>query len=176
VAQPLLLHGASAAQANATDALSGIDAQSCSALATGSIGAKSVNCTATDIAGNTASVSANYRVSYGFAGFEAPLEAALNGVKPKKYLPFKWRVFDANNADVSGLSVFNVSRTTVACPAGVTPVPVAAYGTSNIALQYLGGGRYQRNWSMPVWLAGSCVRIDVELGDGVKHALMVKLL
>jgi hypothetical protein len=176
VAQPLLLHAASAAQANATDALSGIDAQSCSALATGSIGAKSVNCTATDIAGNTASVSANYRVSYGFAGFEAPLEAALNGVKPKKYLPFKWRVFDANNADVSGLSVFNVSRTTVACPAGVTPVPVAAYGTSNIALQYLGGGRYERNWPMPVWLAGSCVRIDVELGDGVKHALMVKLL
>jgi hypothetical protein len=64
----------------------------------------------------------------------------------------------------------------VACPANATPVAVAAYGTSNTAMQYLGGGRYQRNWQMPVWLSGTCVRIDVDLGDGVKHATMVKVL
>ena len=175
VAQPLLLNAVAAAQANASDALSGIDEQSCGALTTTSVGARSVACTATDIAGNTASASTGYRVSYGFAGFEAPLANALNGVRTKQYLPFKWRVFDADNADVSNLASFNVTRATVACPAGITPVAVTAYGTSNTTLQYLGGGRYQRNWLLSTGLVGSCVRIDVELGDGVKHAVMVKL-
>jgi hypothetical protein len=170
----VLLHG-SATVVDASDATSGIATSGCSALDTSSVGAKTTTCTATDAAGNSAGVEAAYRVVYGFAGFEAPLAEALNAVQSKKYLPFKWRVFDADNADVTGLSVFNVTRTTVSCPVDATPVPVSAYGTSNTTLQYLGGGRYQRNWLMPVWLSGSCVRLRIDLGDGMPHDVVVKL-
>jgi alpha-tubulin suppressor-like RCC1 family protein len=176
VEQPLLLHAEDGMWAFFSDNLSGpAPGGSCTPLETSTIGVKTVTCTAIDKAGNTGSASTDYRVSYGFAGFEAPLDNAWNGVRIKQYLPFKWRVFDANNADVANLASFNVTRATVACPAGITPVAVTAYGNSNTSLQYLGGGRYQRNWLLSTGLPGSCVRIDVELGDGVKHAVMVKL-
>jgi len=97
----------------------------------------------------------------------------LNVVQMKKYLPFKWRVFDANDADVANLAGIAITRTAVACPA-TAAVPVAAYGNSNTSLQYLGGGRYQRNWLVPVSVPG-CMRLRIDLGDGVGRDVMVKL-
>jgi hypothetical protein len=174
VAQPLLLNAAVAAQSNASDGLSGIATQSCAALSTSSVGTRTVTCTATDAAGNSASASTGYRVQYGFAGFEAPLDHAWNGVQPKKYLPFAWRVFDANNADVTGLTKVTFAKANVTCPAGITPVPLTAYGDANTSLQYLGGGRYRNNWLMPVMLRG-CIHLTLDLGDGVPHVLKVKM-
>ena len=139
------------------------------------MGVKNVSCSATDTAGNTANASVGYRVQYGFAGFEAPLDHAWNGVQAKKNLPFAWRVFDANNADVAGIANVTFAKATIACPAGITPVPLTAYGDANTTLQYLGGGRYRRNWMMPVMLPNSCVRLTLDLGDGVPRVLQVKL-
>jgi hypothetical protein len=50
------------ASPNATDALSGVASASCDAIDTSTVGTKSVSCTATDNAGNSASASANYTV------------------------------------------------------------------------------------------------------------------
>ncbi len=174
VTQPLLLNAVAAAQSNASDGLSGIATQSCTALSTSSVGARTVTCSATDAAGNSASASTGYRVQYGFAGFEAPLGHAWNGVQAKKYLPFAWRVFDANNADVSGITKVTFAKANVTCPAGITPVPLTAYGDANTSLQYLGGGRYRNNWLMPVMQRG-CIHLTVDLGDGVPHVLQVKM-
>jgi hypothetical protein len=54
---PVLLNGSATATPNATDALSGVNTQSCAAVATGTVGAQTVACTATDKAGNTANAN-----------------------------------------------------------------------------------------------------------------------
>lgn len=59
---PVPLYGAATVTSGATDALSGLAAQSCGALDTSTAGSKSVTCTATDNAGNTNSASASYAV------------------------------------------------------------------------------------------------------------------
>jgi Ca2+-binding RTX toxin-like protein len=59
---PVRLGSVAMASANASDALSGIASQSCGALDTSSLGVKSVSCSATDRAGNSASISIGYQV------------------------------------------------------------------------------------------------------------------
>ncbi len=51
------------AGANASDATSGLASASCGALDTGSLGGKSTTCSATDIAGNTKTVTLAYTVT-----------------------------------------------------------------------------------------------------------------
>lgn len=55
--------GTATAAANATDAASGIASQSCTQPDTSTAGTKSVSCTATDVAGNTATGTAPYTVN-----------------------------------------------------------------------------------------------------------------
>jgi hypothetical protein len=59
---PVWLGSTATASPNATDTLSGIASESCGALDTSSVGVKSVSCTATDQAGNSASASVSYQV------------------------------------------------------------------------------------------------------------------
>ena len=61
---PVVLNGTATATANATDSMSGIASQGCAPVVTSSVGAQSVTCTATDNAGNSANVIANYTVIY----------------------------------------------------------------------------------------------------------------
>ncbi len=61
----VLLDGPTTVQSNATDALSGVAAQSCAPLDTSSVGARTEACTATDLAGNTLSAQMPYTVTYG---------------------------------------------------------------------------------------------------------------
>jgi hypothetical protein len=60
---PVAFGGTATAAANATDATSGVDTQSCAPVPTSTPGAQSVTCTATDLAGNTATAPANYTVA-----------------------------------------------------------------------------------------------------------------
>ncbi len=62
---PLLLGATPVARPNATDALSGVAAQSCTAPKATTLGAGTVTCTATDVAGNTATVTVPYTVGVG---------------------------------------------------------------------------------------------------------------
>jgi VCBS repeat-containing protein len=59
---PVRLGIPASASPNASDVLSGIASQSCGPLDTSSLGLKSVSCTATDLAGNSASASVSYEV------------------------------------------------------------------------------------------------------------------
>ena len=59
---PVLVGGSATATANASDATSGIANQGCGALDTSTAGTRSVTCTATDNAGNTATAIASYTV------------------------------------------------------------------------------------------------------------------
>ncbi|MEZ4860228.1 MAG: hypothetical protein R3C14_02925 [Caldilineaceae bacterium] len=59
---PVPVGGAATVVSGTADALSGIATESCGALDTSTAGVKSVTCTATDNAGNTASATVNYTV------------------------------------------------------------------------------------------------------------------
>ena len=61
------------AQPNATDATAGVASSSCGAVDTSTPGPKSVTCTATDHAGNTASATLNYVVEYKILGYFEPV-------------------------------------------------------------------------------------------------------
>lgn len=61
---------------NATDATSGVASSSCGAVDTSTPGAKSLQCTATDNAGNTANVTLNYVVEYRILGFFSPVPSS----------------------------------------------------------------------------------------------------
>src|SRR5262249_25437805 len=70
---PVLLNGSASASPNTNDNLSGVASASCGAPTTSSVGTKSVSCSATDKAGNTANANASYTVIYNFSGFFSPV-------------------------------------------------------------------------------------------------------
>ena len=59
---PVARDSSATATSNATDATSGVASESCDPVDTSSIGPGSVTCTATDLAGNTATADASYTV------------------------------------------------------------------------------------------------------------------
>lgn len=97
---PVVLNGSATASSGAADALSGIDTQSCGAVDTSSVGSHSVNCTATDKAGNTANASANYTVQFGVCVLYDQSKSHKKG----STVPVKLYLCDASGNDVSSLS------------------------------------------------------------------------
>ena len=61
---PVVLNGSASADPGATDAVSGVDSAGCDPIATDTAGSFTVNCTATNLAGNTASATVSYDVGY----------------------------------------------------------------------------------------------------------------
>lgn len=59
---PVLVGGSATATSGATDGLSGLASQGCGVVSTVSVGDHTVECTATDVAGNSATASVSYRV------------------------------------------------------------------------------------------------------------------
>ncbi|HEU0306371.1 MAG TPA: PxKF domain-containing protein, partial [Lysobacter sp.] len=171
----LLLNAATTAAANGTDALSGIATEQCAPLATGSVGSKTASCTVTDAAGNSASADAGYRVVYGFAGFNSPVQnpPVLNVIKAGRSIPFRWRVVDAQGAPVSNLASATVAATAISCPAA-TENRISSYGGNNGQLQNLGNGYYQLDWAAASSLRNSCRRLDLNLGDGQVRSAQFK--
>ena len=66
-----------------------------------------VNCSATDAAGNTANGSFNVTVSFNWAGFFQPVDnKMLNGMKAGSTAPIEWQqVSDGSGGYISSLSI-----------------------------------------------------------------------
>jgi hypothetical protein len=168
---PVLLNGAATVTSGAADALSGLASQSCDALVTSSVGAKSVNCTATDNAGNTNTVSASYQVIYSWTGFFQPVDnlPTLNAVKAGSAIPVKFSL-----AGNQGLSIFTagypLSRL-IACDSGAPlddiEQTVTAAGSS---LSYDPvSGQYKYVWKTDKTWALTCRQLVVKLVDGTEQ-------
>lgn len=171
----VLLNGTASAAANGSDGRSGIASESCAALATGSIGNKTVVCTVTDRAGNTASAGASYRVVYAFVGFSSPVQnlPTLNVIKAGRSIPFRWRVVDAQGAPVTNLAAAGIGASSISCPSA-TENRIYSYGGSSGQLQNLGNGYYQLDWMAASSLRGYCRRLDLNLGDGQAYPAQFK--
>ncbi|HEY6826139.1 MAG TPA: hypothetical protein VI259_04720, partial [Gemmatimonadaceae bacterium] len=87
------------ASPNATDAISGVDSASCGAVDTSAAGKHTVQCTATDNAGNTAIKSIDYVVGYRILGFFSPVPGSkwLAG----QTVPIKIALGDASGRRIS---------------------------------------------------------------------------
>ena len=172
---PVLFKGTATATPNATDALSGVAASSCGTPTTATIGSKTVTCSATDHAGNSASATAAYAVTYQFVGFSGSVlgGGALNTAKAGQNIPLKWRLLDAAGAPITNLTAASVAVTVanLACAAGTTTAGVvaAAAGGGGSALRNLGAGYYQYTWSTPKSYANTCKTMRLSLGEGTTH-------
>jgi hypothetical protein len=167
---PVYLGESATATANASDSLSGIDSQSCEVPDTSSVGLKTVTCTATDKAGNTATASATYRVIYRFTGFFRPVDnlPTLNVAKAGSAVPVKFSL-----SGNQGLSIFAagypksmaISCNSTASTDGVEETVTAGGSSLNYdasADQYIYVWKTDKAWT-------GCRQLVVKLNDGMEY-------
>jgi CheY-specific phosphatase CheX len=165
---PVLLNGSATVTPNAGDTLSGLADVSCGALVTSSVGAKSVSCSATDEAGNSATASANYNVAFQFSGFRQPVDnlPIVNVANAGRNLPLKFRITDANGQPVANLTTVRLAAPVFACGTGAPTDVIEEYVDIDSGLKYLGNGEYQYNWKTLKSYAGTCRTLKLDLGEG----------
>jgi CSLREA domain-containing protein len=168
---PVLLNGTATATANASDSLSGIASASCGAPDTASVGFKSVSCAATDLAGNTATASANYQVIYNFAGFFQPIAnlPVVNEVNAGQSVPIKFSL-----SGYQGLNIFAAGypiSSPVACAAGEpgsTIDQTVSAGSSSLSYD-AATDRYTYVWKTNKAWKGTCRMLVVRFIDGSEY-------
>jgi hypothetical protein len=106
---------------------------------------------------------------YYFRGFGIPLNLGLlNVAKAGRAIPLKWQIFDFNAAPVLDLDPAVVKLSSVAIPceaSGGSTDTVEEYATGASGLQNLGDATYQINWATLKSYAGSCRRLQLDLGE-----------
>lgn len=164
---PVKQNDSATASANASDELSGVASSSCDAVDTSAVGSKSVSCTATDNAGNSASASATYSVIYNFAGFFRPVDnpPTLNVAKAGSAIPVKFSL-----SGYQGLNIFAAGypkSQVVSCDAGAPVDGVDVTVTAgNSSLSYdASTDQYNYVWKTEkTWT--NCRQLVVKLNDG----------
>ena len=186
---PIILNGTAAVSSGAADALSGLASQSCGALVTNSVGAKSVNCTATDNAGNSNSATVAYKVIYRFDGFLQPINDTAHTTfcgnpcvasifKGGSTVPVKFQLKDANGNVVQSASLpqwltpVKGSSTSAAIDESIFSDPA----TSGTTYRWDSTGpQYIYNWGTKGFTTGFFWRIGVTLDDGQTYYVYIGL-
>jgi CSLREA domain-containing protein len=184
---PVYLKGSATADAGATDNGSGIATQSCGPISTSTVGAKTVNCTATDIAGNTATASVSYSVIYRFEGFLSPINipaftetcgspCPVSFANGNSTVSVKFLLKDFNGKAVqsASLPIWLVpqrgSLLTVPIDGFVFPDPVTSGTTIQRSEQ-----QYSYSWKTKGFATGYYWRIGVQLDDGQTYFVIIGL-
>jgi hypothetical protein len=185
---PVYLNGSATATANATDSGSGIASQSCGPVLTNTIGTKSVICTATDNAGNTATATVSYKVIYRFDGFLQPINdtghiqtcgtpCVVSIFKGGSTIPVKFQLKDANGNIVQATSlplwIAPLKGNATSAPVDESIYTLPATSGSNYRLE--GSSTYIYNWSTKGFASGYYWRIGVTLADGQTYYVIVGL-
>jgi hypothetical protein len=98
---PVLLNGSATASPNANDATSGVASSGCDPVDTSSVGSHTVQCFATDNAGNTATDSVSYTVNYNLCVLYDQTKAHKSG----STVPIKLQLCDVNGMNYSASSI-----------------------------------------------------------------------
>jgi sugar lactone lactonase YvrE len=144
---------------------------------TTSVGAKMFTVSATDGAGNSASLTHTYNVVYAFTGFFAPIDnvPVLNVLKAGAAVTVKFRLGGNQSLDV--LAPGHPRSVVTSCDStaqlDVVEETVAAGGSSltydAIADQYVYVWKTEKSW------ANACRQLVVKLRDGTEHRADFKL-
>ncbi len=162
----------------AKDDLSGVNADGCKVAVTGGtangVGTFTYTATATDNAGNTATVTGSYKVTYKWDGFLQPINDTAHQVgtstsifKAGSTIPAKFQLKRADG------TVIQANK----APEWLTPAKGSATSASVDETAYSdpatsgstytwNGSQYQYNWSTKGVTAGFYYRIGVQLDDG----------
>jgi hypothetical protein len=169
---PVLLNGSATVTSNAADALSDLASQSCGTLNTSSVGAKTVTCSATDKAGNTASATANYQVGYKWSGFFQPIDnlPTVNLVNAGRAIPVKFSL-----GGNQGLNIFAAGypkSQPISCSSGAATDEVEQTVTAGAStLQYdAATDTYTYVWKTEKGWAGTCRQLIVRFVDGSEYS------
>lgn len=170
---PVLSGGTATANANASDNLSGVVSQSCETPQTALVGAKSLNCTATDAAGNTASASVSYQVisRFAFSGFLQPVDnmPTVNITTAGQAVPVKFSL-----GGNYGLNIFAAgypASSPIPCDAteaGSTIEETVTAGGSTLTYD-AATGRYSYVWKTDKAWKETCRIFVVRLVDGSQY-------
>jgi len=170
---PVYLNGSATATAGATDSGSGIATQSCGAVNTSTVGAKTVTCTATDNAGNTATASAAYRVIFNFTGFFDPVKnpPIMNQMSAGRAAPLKFSL--AGNQGLAIFATGSPQSVLIQCST-LNPIDSVEQTTTagSSSLSYdAATGIYTYVWKTDKSWAGTCRRLSVQFIDGQTYTL-----
>jgi hypothetical protein len=141
-----------------------------------SVGTTTVNSTATDTSGNTASCSFTVTVLYDFTGFFSPVgnPPTLNVVNAGRAVPVKFSL-----SGNKGLSIFAAGYPisgTIPCDASAPPQDVTETVTAgSSSLTYdASSDQYIYVWATDSSWAGTCRQLVVKLNDGSTHVANFK--
>lgn len=148
-------------------------------LNTSAPGSHTFSVSATDVAGNTATVSQNYAIAsqLNFQGFLAPASNApvLNVVARGHTVPIKWRLPDGNGGYVSNfISFVSLTSSPISCPtAGQNLITENATGATGLRYD-AATTSFIYNWPTMPYSSG-CRNVAIKLGDGSLHQLLFKI-
>lgn len=108
-----------------------------------------------------------------FTGFFSPVDnpPALNMANAGQAIPVKWRITDANGAQVSTPASFkSLTSYSVNCDSfsGDSGDVIEEYAAGSSELKYLGDGNWQFKWSTSKTYAKQCRMMVLTLGDNFK--------
>lgn len=140
---------------------------------TATVGPKSFTVNATDVAGNSATLTHQYSVRYNFAGFFAPIDPlpTLNVARPGRTVPIKWQLTDATGNFVSDLASFaSLFSTPIACDAAApSAIMEEVSATGGTVLRYDSTtNQFVFNWQTSSAWTG-CRLLQLTLKDGTRH-------
>ena len=140
-------------------------------------GTTTVNCSATDDAGNETTGSFTVTVNFDWTGFFAPVDngGVLNAIKGGQSVPMKWRISNGSGGWVSSLAVVqNVTQTKVTCATNAVVDEIEAPTSGATSLRYdTTANQYIYNWQSPKGV-GVCYKVSVHLTDGTSHWALFK--
>jgi large repetitive protein len=189
--KPFVLGAAPAPTCQATDALSGVDANGCKVTVTGGqangVGTFTYTAKATDLAGNTKTVTGTYQVIYNVPTnqpfFEQPVNDTAHQVglatsifKAGQTVPMKFQLTNAAGQAVQANSA-PIWLTPVKGSSTAAGVNESAYGaTGDSGSTYtFNGGHYQYNWATSSSQAGYYWKVGVKLDDGQIYTVNIGL-
>jgi len=170
---PVVLNGTATVTSGAADTLSGLASQSCGALDTSTVGTKTVSCSATDNAGNTATASATYQVIFNFTGFFDPVKnpPVINEMKAGRSVPLKFSL--GGDQGLAVLATGYPRSRQIQCNTfnPVDPVEqTTGAGSSSLTYDPL-TGIYTYVWKTEKSWAGTCREVSVQFIDGQTYLL-----
>ena len=159
--------------ATASDALSGLATSGCTGFSTATLGSRSATCTATDRAGNTATLTVPYTVVFDWGGFRGVADAPrVNRVRAGAGVPIGFSL-----GGDQGLGVItSVGSAPATCPAPSRRD--ASPGTTRAATSALSyqrwGGLYTYTWATDRAWAGTCRQLTFVFADGSTRSLLFR--
>ncbi|TDL38597.1 PxKF domain-containing protein [Arthrobacter nitrophenolicus] len=169
---------AAAPTCTATDDRSGLDGTCRVEGYSSKVGVHELTATATDLAGNSTTVTQTYTVkAWTLKGFYQPVDMdnVLNTVKGGSTVPAKFEVFVGDTELTDPAMVSSIKFASTQCSLLVVQDAIETTATGSTSLRYdATAGQFIYNWKTPTG-AGSCYKLTMTAQDGTSISANFKM-